>query len=98
MQCLDDSCFCVCCCFCCIIVYVDVTLYLKASNGGASVVVAGRLFHSRAARFAFCRTCTARLRAAFEVTTPIEDWLACYGYLMSVCIDGIQNWPLGAHR
>ena len=34
------------CCFCCIIVYVDVTLDLKASSDGASVVVAGRLFQS----------------------------------------------------
>ena len=50
----------------------------------------------RQARFAFCRTCIAGLRAASEVTTPIEDRLACSGHLMSVCIDGIQNGLLAA--
>ena len=50
----------------------------------------------RPARFAFCRTCTAGLRVAFKVTTPIEARPTCSAHLMFVCIGEIQNGLLAA--
>ena len=44
----------------------------------------------------FCRTCTSGLRAAFEVTIPIEVRPTCSAHLMFVCIGDIQNGLLAA--
>ena len=86
---------CVFCCFCSIIVYVDVTLDLNASNDGASAVLAGRLFHSLAVlgkNECACASISAQLQCRWGAGGPF--WFQ-YITLSSIMFSRLRfkPWP-----